>query len=62
MQLPDSFKNVKFSDIDTNGSAYISFGEFKAAVLKADGKASDEALFALFKKYCDSANEANKVS
>ena len=62
MQLPDSFKDIKFSDIDTNGSAYITFGEFRAAILKADEKASDEAIFNLFKKYCDKANEPNKVN
>ena len=61
MVLPASFRTVKFTDIDTNGSAYISFGEFRAAVKKHDENACDNAIFDLFKKYCDSANEANKV-
>ena len=61
MSLPASFKNVKFTDIDTNGSAYITFGEFRTAVKNHDANACDNAIFALFQKFCNKDNQANKV-
>ena len=60
-KLPASFKNLKFSDIDTNASAYITFGELRAAIPKVDGNASDDAIFNLFTKYCNANNLPNKV-
>ena len=53
--------NVTFSEIDTQGSGYITFSEFRSAVKNHDANASNNAIFSLFKKYCNAANEKNKV-
>ena len=62
LQLPESFKNTKFADIDTNNSGTITFGEFRGAILKASPKAADDAIFNLFQKYNNLSNEKNQVT
>ena len=62
LNLPDSFKNTKYTDIGRYDKEFITLAQLREVIKKADPEATDDAIFNLFTKYSASASGINKVN